>query len=194
MQLNFCKRDRVIEKFIKLLAFCVLLQINTAIAQKITISQSDVTLEQAFIEIEKQTGYTFFYSNNAMQQAKRLTIVIENVPVEEVMALILKDQPFIYIISNKTLVIRSIRNDLEEMKLAKNPTHGSWSDDLLILILLISLFARFFKKPNASKPVKENNSNQSGTVSSEVQNTLKNAILGFHFWELWETISDKASD
>jgi len=74
-------------------------------SQSVTLHVRDVSLEKVFFEIEKQTGYNFVYNNRVLASAKPVTIAVNEAAVDEVLKLVLKDQPFNYQVKDKTIVI-----------------------------------------------------------------------------------------
>jgi len=89
-----------------LLLSVALFSFRKADAQAITLT-GEYSLESAFKEIEKQSGYTFFYNYDLVQKAKKIAINISNASLQQVLEAVLKDQPFVYSIQNKTIIIRS---------------------------------------------------------------------------------------
>lgn len=77
-----------------------------ASAQSITMSKTDATLESIFREIRKQAGYEFFYKNEWMAKAKRVSISVTNASIDQVLSICFNDQPFTYEIVNKTIVLK----------------------------------------------------------------------------------------
>lgn len=93
----------------KLTAIILLLACLTVSArsnsQKVTFSGKDVSLEQVFSVVKKQTGYVFFYNYSLLQNARKVTLDVKDAPLQEVLALCFKDQPLDYVIENKTIII-----------------------------------------------------------------------------------------
>ncbi|HTE10765.1 MAG TPA: TonB-dependent receptor [Chitinophagaceae bacterium] len=90
-------------------AFLLIFCLNTAAkgyGQKLTLSETNSSLDKIFREIKKQTDYTFVYKENLIQNAKKVTIKISNAPVEQVLDICFQDQPFTYTILNKMIVIK----------------------------------------------------------------------------------------
>ncbi|SEW17078.1 iron complex outermembrane recepter protein [Chitinophaga sp. YR573] len=84
------------------------LQVNaTGYAQKLSLSLKDRPLEDVFREIRKKTGYTFFYKLQMLEQAKKVSVSVENEDLHEVLDIIFKDQPLTYEMVNKTVVVKA---------------------------------------------------------------------------------------
>jgi len=95
-----------------LLAACLQLSAR-GVSQTITLSLKDVSLLKVFKEIERQTDFTFFYDNDRIEQARKVTVIAKNLPLQQVLEMCFKDQPFTYNISGKTITI-AIKKDKAE--------------------------------------------------------------------------------
>lgn len=82
-------------------------------AQRISISLKDVSLKTVFIELNKQTGYNFLYSDEILAGAKKVTVDVKDATIEEVLKISLKDQPLEFSISNNTIIIKKKAADLQ---------------------------------------------------------------------------------
>ena len=91
---------------------CLLLPALTALAKNdgdqdgITLKKRNAPLEKIFHEIEKQSGYQFFYKVSMVSKFKNIDIDVKKATLEETLAVILKNQPFTYEIINKTIVLK----------------------------------------------------------------------------------------
>ncbi|MCO5238462.1 MAG: TonB-dependent receptor [Chitinophagaceae bacterium] len=74
-------------------------------SQNVTLSSVNAPLEVVFREIEKQTGYHFFYRLSLASQFGDVNVHLDNVPVEEAMNRVLYGLPLQYRIVNKTIVV-----------------------------------------------------------------------------------------
>ena len=75
-------------------------------AQKITLSEKNVPLEKVLKEIREQSGYDFFYNSKLIKQANPVSISVQNTELEDVLKLAFAGQPFIYSISDNTIIIK----------------------------------------------------------------------------------------
>lgn len=82
--------------------------------EKITLSKKDVAIQQVFSDIRRQTGYDFLYSNKVLANARPVSISVRNASLEEVMQVILKDQPLMYNIVDRTVVIKLYERSLPQ--------------------------------------------------------------------------------
>lgn len=78
---------------------------SNGFAQRISLS-GEYTLEKAFNQVEKQSGYSFFYNYDLLQKAKSVRVNLKNVTLEEALNSLLAEQPFTYSIQNKIIVLR----------------------------------------------------------------------------------------
>ncbi|KAH0543433.1 hypothetical protein GP486_008578, partial [Trichoglossum hirsutum] len=88
-----------------LLAAC--LQVSAGgYSQKITLSVREAPLEKVFKEIERQSGYSFWYPSRHLDNASKVTLQLRDVPLEDVLQKCFEHQPFEYVIVERTVVIR----------------------------------------------------------------------------------------
>ena len=93
---------------ILLLAGCLQLSAK-GLAQGLTMSKRNAPLQEVFKDIEKQTGYQFFYKEKALDGSKPVTINVKNATLEQVLQTCFKDQPVTYNIVDKIIVVKSGR-------------------------------------------------------------------------------------
>jgi TonB-linked SusC/RagA family outer membrane protein len=87
-----------------LLTTCLSVSASTY-SQRVTISEKDVPLEKVFKQMKKQTGYVFFYDEDWMKQAKKVTVNAVNLPMEDVLKICFKNQPLSFSVIGKTIVL-----------------------------------------------------------------------------------------
>jgi len=84
-----------------------LLHVSAAgFGQKISLSQKNISIEEAFKQIRKQSGYNFLYSNQVLKDATLVSVDVKDASIDEVLKLCLTGQPLVYTISGKTVVIK----------------------------------------------------------------------------------------
>jgi hypothetical protein len=74
--------------------------------QKISLSEKDVPIETVFKKIEQQTNLKFLYAEHVIKDAKKVTVKIKDVLIDEVLKLCFREQPFEYEITDKTIIIK----------------------------------------------------------------------------------------
>jgi TonB-linked SusC/RagA family outer membrane protein len=95
-------------KFTTVLLVSAFLQFAQASnAQRITFSKKNATLQQLFKEIRKQSGYDFFYDLEALKNAKKIDVSVQNESLEEVLKQCFEDQPFTFVIKDKAVIVKA---------------------------------------------------------------------------------------
>src|ERR1700712_3817689 len=91
-----------IMKLTAILLFVAFVQVSAkGYSQTVTLSGRDVALEKVFFDIEKQTGYVFFFNYDLLKDSKNITLQVRNAQLKDVLNLIFKDQPLDYLIKKK---------------------------------------------------------------------------------------------
>jgi TonB-linked SusC/RagA family outer membrane protein len=78
-------------------------------AQRVTIVSHNIYLPQVFKDIERQTGYLFFFDKDAIQKTEPIDISVKEATLEQALSACLKGQQFAYTIVKSTIVIRPIK-------------------------------------------------------------------------------------
>lgn len=85
-----------------------LLQVSAAgFAQKITLKKSNADLRTVLRQLRLQSGYDFVYTDILLNKAKPVDINIKEGSLEDALAIIFDNQPLIYSIDKKTVVIKT---------------------------------------------------------------------------------------
>ncbi|MEO6684060.1 MAG: SusC/RagA family TonB-linked outer membrane protein, partial [Ginsengibacter sp.] len=90
--------------------FLVILLLGTFLtafgtSQPVSYTGTNVSLNQVFSEIEKQTGYVVFANKSDLDRTKRVTLKTQNTPLRDFLSLLLKDQNLDFTIKDKTIVL-----------------------------------------------------------------------------------------
>ncbi|WEK21631.1 MAG: TonB-dependent receptor [Candidatus Pedobacter colombiensis] len=92
---------------ITILMIATILQVNASgFAQNVTFTGKNVSLEQVFKEVRKQTGYNILLSVKKVSVDKRINVAFDQSSVNEVMNKCLDGLPLTYAIDNKTIVVK----------------------------------------------------------------------------------------
>lgn len=75
-------------------------------SQKVTLSGKDLSLEDVFQAIEKQTGYVFFFDHAWLDRARPVSVDVKNTRLEQVLEQCFHGQPLSYAIVGKTVVLK----------------------------------------------------------------------------------------
>jgi TonB-dependent starch-binding outer membrane protein SusC len=88
-----------------LLALCINVSAN-GFAQTVTLIERDAPLDKVFAKIEKQTGYTFVYTETLLQKASKVTLNLSNASLTQVLDACFAGQPLTYTLLNKIIVVK----------------------------------------------------------------------------------------
>lgn len=78
----------------------------SALAQQVTLSEENATLERVFKRLRKQSNIDFICSSDQLKRSVRVTIKARNRPLQEVLDKIFEDQPLTYALKNQTIVVQ----------------------------------------------------------------------------------------
>ncbi|MGE8423204.1 MAG: TonB-dependent receptor plug domain-containing protein, partial [Sphingobacterium siyangense] len=88
-------------------------------AQQITLKKHNASLQVILKDLEKQSGYTFFYKKNEISANKDISIDVKNQPFSQVLKIVLGNANFTYDFFDKTIVIKKknepLRDDLNKI-------------------------------------------------------------------------------
>ncbi|HTF31149.1 MAG TPA: SusC/RagA family TonB-linked outer membrane protein, partial [Flavitalea sp.] len=94
-------------KLIIVLLIAACLQVSAkGYSQIVTLKVSNVPLQKVFEEIRKQTGYQFFYADEALATAKNVTLNIKNKSIQEVLDYCFQNQQLSFTISGNTIIVK----------------------------------------------------------------------------------------
>jgi len=88
--------------------------------QKITLFKKDATLVEIFSEIRKQIDYDFVYSEKQIAQARKVTIAVKGASIKEALDICFKHQPLVYMIANKTIIIKFKIQSIDNLPIQTN--------------------------------------------------------------------------
>jgi len=108
-----CTQQQCIHKFLlvmKLTTFIIMIAIlqvsASGFAQKITLTQKNISLEQVFREIHKQTGYNVLYSATKVEQLNSIDVDFKNTPLIDALDKIFQTVPLTYEIEEKNVIVK----------------------------------------------------------------------------------------
>lgn len=79
----------------------------TGHSQLVTLKVRNVPLKTIFTELNRQTGYNFLYSDEALSRAGTVTMDVKNEDLNTVLGICFKNQPLSYIIENEAIVVKA---------------------------------------------------------------------------------------
>lgn len=94
-------------QLVTFLLFAVCLHISAAgFGQRITIAEKNVSLENILNKIEKQSGYDVFMQTELLAKSGKVSIKMDNAPLDKVLERVFKGQPLTYSIIGHTIVLK----------------------------------------------------------------------------------------
>lgn len=104
-------RARQLFLVMKLTALLITLSILSVsaktLAQRVTLHQKNVPIDQVLNEIRKQTSFDIVYDENKIQAEGTVTIDVNNTQLSDVLTKLFKGRDFDYTIANKALIIKA---------------------------------------------------------------------------------------
>ena len=79
----------------------------------ITIQNKNISLQEAFTEIEQQTGYSIAYELSAVDVKRKISLSLESQSIDKALAQILKDTRYSYKITGYHIIITPSGNELQ---------------------------------------------------------------------------------
>lgn len=76
-----------------------------ALSQEVSLRVKNASLEEVLQEIRSKTGFMFIYDAQYLSQATPITLNLQDHPVEEALRAVFLNQPFRYVVREKTIVI-----------------------------------------------------------------------------------------
>ncbi|KAA2238978.1 SusC/RagA family TonB-linked outer membrane protein [Chitinophaga agrisoli] len=105
MQKNAIGGGMPVRKLAMILTAVLLLVCASSSAQTITLSVKDAPLKQVLVTIKQQSGYLVFYNQDVLTDAKPVSVTARNVPLNDALDLVLKNQPVSFLIRGKMIIL-----------------------------------------------------------------------------------------
>lgn len=106
MNFNLIWRILITMKLVLILSVLFMYQAyGKANAQTVTLSCENSSIKSIFKEINRQTGYEFFYSSNMLEDAQPVSVTLKEAPLSKALESCFENQPFSYAIKGKTIVV-----------------------------------------------------------------------------------------
>ncbi|HMR19393.1 MAG TPA: SusC/RagA family TonB-linked outer membrane protein, partial [Sphingobacterium sp.] len=97
-----------IQVIVLLLGFCLAQANAWTYGQQITLKTEKGNLETILKELERQSGYTFFYKKNEVTQVRNMSVNLTNVSFENALETVLKKADFDFDLFGKTVVLKKV--------------------------------------------------------------------------------------
>ncbi|WP_081643229.1 SusC/RagA family TonB-linked outer membrane protein [Sphingobacterium paucimobilis] len=88
------------------MTFCLMQLSASGIAQQVTLKAKSTSVRQVFMAINKQTGYHYVWSARDVDPNTKISVDIEQKPLDQALVSILNSLNLSYEIDNKTIVIK----------------------------------------------------------------------------------------
>ena len=82
--------------------------------KQITIQNKNISLKEAFAEIELQTGYSIAYELSAVDVKRKISLSLEAQSIDKALSQILKDTRYSYKITGYHIIITPSGNELQK--------------------------------------------------------------------------------
>ncbi|QPH39715.1 SusC/RagA family TonB-linked outer membrane protein [Pedobacter endophyticus] len=110
---RFYKKLLLFMRLTTVIMLLSLLQVSAnSLAQRVTLSEKGTSLSGIFEKIKSQAGIDFMVSSEIIENAKPIFIQAKNMPLNEVLTAIFKDQPLDYFIGDKYVVVSRKKESL----------------------------------------------------------------------------------
>ncbi|MEY4739451.1 MAG: hypothetical protein RLZZ05_835, partial [Bacteroidota bacterium] len=94
-------------KFAAVMLLAAFLQVSaTTYSQQVTLNLKNATLQKVFTEINRQTGFQFFYKDDLLNKAGKVSIDISNGNLKDALELCFKNLPIGFSVVEKTIVVK----------------------------------------------------------------------------------------
>src|SRR5690606_29912022 len=93
----------------KLIVILIAISVNASLAaysQKITFTVKDASLREVLQEIRKQSGYTFMFASAYKNEARPVSVKLQDTDIQTALTEIFKNQQFTFEIEDKTILIK----------------------------------------------------------------------------------------
>ncbi|MCX2584439.1 SusC/RagA family TonB-linked outer membrane protein [Pedobacter sp. MR22-3] len=102
-------------KLITLIIIITLVQASAkGYGQKITLNETNATLEKVLKAVEKQSGFVFFYDAEDVKQV--VNVHVKNASLEDALAVCLKNVALTYKIAEKTIFLQRRKSEVNQRK------------------------------------------------------------------------------
>ncbi|MGM9763149.1 MAG: SusC/RagA family TonB-linked outer membrane protein [Candidatus Cryptobacteroides sp.] len=122
---------RILSSILILLMICTGVHAQTA-KNKVTVDVNNVSLENVFKTIEKQTGYRFFYSRVNVDVSVPVSLKVSNETLETVLDRLLPKHGIKYVIDKKQIILSKASSVKEETNTSQRRSrlnlHGTVTD------------------------------------------------------------------
>lgn len=129
-------------------------------SQQITLHVKNASLEKVFEEIGKQSGYHFFFNERLLKDARKVSVDLQNVTLQQALDACFYNQPFNYVIMEQIVVVKK-KDSPEPLRLS-----------VPVLMLIKGKITNEKGEPLPGASIKLRNSNVGTTTNPNGEFTL----------------------
>ncbi|SMC66426.1 SusC/RagA family TonB-linked outer membrane protein [Pedobacter nyackensis] len=176
MPLGYASKLLLIMRLTTVLLIATIMQVSaSSLAQKITLSKKNAPLDQVINDIRDQSGYDFIYKLGLLKTGKPVTVNFKNADLQEVLNYCFKDQPFTYVLVDKTVIVRQNAASIKAIPSVQNIQSGQQR------IIIEGKVIDAFGKDIAGATIRVSESNQFTKTDQQgrfrLESVASNAIL-----------------
>lgn len=94
-------------KFTAICLFVAFLQVSAkTFSQNVTLSMDDVSIQKVFNEINRQTGRQFFFKDELLNKAGKVSIHVKDLPMKDALAMCFSNLPISFFIVENTIILK----------------------------------------------------------------------------------------
>jgi TonB-linked SusC/RagA family outer membrane protein len=153
--------------------------------QKFSLSLKDVTLKEALNQIEKVSGYSFIYNNSLVDINRQITIIVNNMSLEEILDKLFKKSSTTYQIADKQIILapKDLQKNQVKESGQKNDSQSEKKSPSLNIVSGKVLDSENYPMPGASILIKGTNqgtfSKDDGTFSLSIPQDKQYLVFSF---------------
>jgi len=121
-----CKTLVKMKLIVIILVVAAGLQVNAhGYAQNtVTLSERNSSLLKVFKQIKRQTGYSYLVTSDLLDRASKVNIEVTNVSLRDALDMIFREQPLMYSIIGKTIVVKEREEPKKVTVVEGSPVNG----------------------------------------------------------------------
>lgn len=111
--INYTQRvlKAVLVAILAIASFCPQVSAATPdIKEKVTIAVKNVPMQQFFAEVEKQSNYSFFYSNTVLNGTPNVSISVKDMPIEQLLHKVFNGSNLTFEVIGNKIAIKVVRS------------------------------------------------------------------------------------
>lgn len=114
-----CRKKILVTKLTLVLVLTFSLSLQASVlAQKLTLSKKNISLEQLFNEIKKQTDYRFIFEEDLLTGTERVSLNLRDVTLAELLTEAFRNQNLSFQIHDGTVVVKRLRSKFLQEKVS----------------------------------------------------------------------------